>query len=238
MVSSDRVFEKPLESLFCFDEEVASVFDDMLERSVPFYKHSLDLSLQFLDRNLKDGDRVYDLGSSTGTMLLALEKFSSKNLELIGLDNSDAMVEKASQKARAFGSKATFINEDILRFSYKKSGAFISNYTLQFIRPQHREGFVKKLYERLNEDGVFILSEKLIGSDKKISKQMIDVYHEFKKNQGYSEYEIAQKREALENVLVPFSEDENRDMLKSAGFDSMETLFRWANFAMFIAIKK
>ncbi|MFP4333432.1 MAG: carboxy-S-adenosyl-L-methionine synthase CmoA [Campylobacterales bacterium] len=237
-MESDRVFEKPLESLFCFDAEVASVFDDMLERSVPFYKHSLDLSLQFLDRNLKEEDRVYDLGSSTGTMLLALEKFSPKKLELIGLDSSDAMVEKASQKARAFGSRVRFVKQDILSFKYKNSGAFISNYTLQFVRPQHREGFVKKLYESLREGGVFILSEKLIAHDKKISKQMIDVYHEFKKNQGYSEYEIAQKREALENVLVPFSEEENRDMLKNAGFDSIETLFRWANFASFIAIKK
>ena len=46
-----------------------------------------------------------------------------------------------------------------------------------------------------------------------------------------------QKREALENVLIPYTQDENEAMLKEAGFKYSELLFRWANFALFIAYK-
>jgi tRNA (cmo5U34)-methyltransferase len=114
---------------------------------------------------------------------------------------------------------------------------FVSNYTLQFIRPLHREKLVKKIYDALNEGGAFIFSEKLISSDKKLNKELIELYYAFKKSQGYSEYEIAQKREALENVLVPYTQEENIQMIKDAGFKHCEVVFRWANFATFIAIK-
>ena len=54
---------------------------------------------------------------------------------------------------------------------------------------------------------------------------------------SFSKLDTAQKREALENVLVPYSEDENIKMAKNCGFSHCEVVFRWANFATFIAIK-
>jgi len=233
----DNIFEKPIESLFSFDESVASVFDDMIERSVPFYRESLRLSAYFVSQNAKEGDLVYDLGSSTGNTLFAIEKLSEKKLKLIGIDNSEAMVKQAQNKAKAFGSRAIFEFGDITDSLFEKSNFFIANYTLQFIRPLKRALFVEKLYERLEKNGLFLLSEKVISEDKVITKQMIDLYHAYKKAQGYSEYEIAQKREALENVLVPFSVDENISMLKNAGFSSVEILFKWANFTTIVAKK-
>ena len=109
---------------------------------------------------------------------------------------------------------------------------------MQFIRPLQREKLVKKIYNSLRNEGIFIFSEKVISSNKILDKQYIDEYYEFKKTQGYSEFEIAQKREALENVLVPYTEEENKKMILDVGFDHCETLFKWVNFATFIAIKK
>ena len=114
----------------------------------------------------------------------------------------------------------------------------ISNYTLQFIRPLQREKLVNKIFKGLEKGGVFIFSEKVISSNRVLDKQYIDEYYEFKKTQGYSEYEISQKREALENVLIPYTEEENKKMILDAGFEHCETLFKWVNFATFIAIKK
>jgi tRNA (cmo5U34)-methyltransferase len=113
----------------------------------------------------------------------------------------------------------------------------ISNYTLQFIRPLLREKLVKKIYDALSENGIFIFSEKVISSHKVLNKHCIDEYYAFKKNQGYSEFEIAQKREALENVLIPYTQEENLQMIKDAGFSHCEVIFKWVNFATFIAIK-
>jgi len=232
----DKIFNKPIQKQFEFDEEVANVFDDMLNRSVPFYKENLNLQINILKKFLKENDKVIDLGSSTGTFLIELSK-KIKNLNLLGIDNSPAMVQKAKLKAKAFGSNAKFIEADFLEYDLSNSKAIIANYTIQFVRPLKREKLIQKIYNSLKNDGIFLMSEKLITENKKLNKIMIDLYYDFKKEMGYSEYEIAQKREALENVLIPYTMNENLQMLQNAGFKDVEIIFRWNNFATFIAFK-
>lgn len=233
----DKIFEKSITKQFEFDEEVASVFDDMLNRSVPYYKEMQRLTINFALSFLKDDDVVYDLGCSTASTLIELSKHCDKKLNLFGIDNSEAMLNRARNKAKAFGVDINFIEGDIDNVDFKASNLVISNYTLQFIRPLQREKLIKKIYNSLENKGIFIFSEKVISSDKTLNKKCIDEYYDFKKSQGYSEFEIAQKREALENVLIPYTEEENKKMIKDAGFSHCETLFKWVNFATFIAIK-
>jgi tRNA (cmo5U34)-methyltransferase len=233
----DKVFTKPIKKQFEFDEEVAAVFDDMLERSVPFYKESQKLTLFFALKQLQEGGVAYDLGCSTATLLIALSKKLKKSATLIGLDNSEAMLERARKKCEAFGVEIELKNADILEYDYSQADLFVSNYTLQFVRPLIREELVKKVASSLKKDGIFIFSEKVISHHSKLNKELIECYYDFKKEQGYSEYEIVQKREALENVLVPYSEEENIKMAKNCGFSHCEVVFRWANFATFIALK-
>lgn len=233
----DKVFEKSITKQFEFDEEVASVFDDMLNRSVPYYKQMQALTIDFALNYLEENDKVYDLGCSTASTLIELSKHCSKKLELIGIDNSQAMLNRAKNKCNAFGVDINLINADMHNIDLYDAKLIISNYTLQFIRPLLREKLVKKIYDALNENGIFIFSEKVISSNKILNKQYIDEYYKFKKTQGYSEFEIAQKREALENVLIPYTQEENLQMIKDAGFSHCEVLFKWVNFATFIAIK-
>ncbi|QDF29621.1 carboxy-S-adenosyl-L-methionine synthase CmoA [Halarcobacter anaerophilus] len=235
---TDKVFEKTITKQFEFDEDVASVFDDMLSRSIPFYKEMQRLTINFGLKFLKESDKVYDLGCSTASTLIELSKHSPFPLELIGIDNSEAMLQRARKKCKAFGVEVKLLNEDLHKANYDDAKLIISNYTLQFIRPLQREKLVKKIYNSLQKDGIFIFCEKVISSDKVLGKQYIDEYYEFKKRQGYSEFEISQKREALENVLIPYTEEENKNMILDAGFSHCETLFKWVNFATFIAIKK
>ena len=233
---NDKVFTKPIKKQFEFDEEVAVVFDDMLSRSVPHYEESQKITQFFALKNLEDGGVLYDLGCSTASLLISLAK-NTKDAKLVGLDNSDAMLEQARKKADAYGVDIELVNGDILDYDYNKANVFVSNYTLQFIRPLVREKLVKKISDSLKKDGVFIFSEKVISHHPKLNKDLIEFYYDFKKSNGYSEFEIAQKREALENVLVPYSEEENIKMALNNGFTHCEVISRWANFATFIAIK-
>ncbi|PLY14984.1 carboxy-S-adenosyl-L-methionine synthase CmoA [Sulfurimonas sp. CVO] len=234
---NDKVFAKPIKKQFEFDEEVAAVFDDMLQRSVPFYKESQKITEFFALKQLQEGGVAYDLGCSTATLLINISRKLKTGATLVGLDNSEAMLEQARKKCEAFKADIELENADILEYDYKEADLFISNYTLQFIRPLIREELVKKISSSLKKGGVFIFSEKVISHHSKLNKDLIECYYAFKKEQGYSEYEIMQKREALENVLVPYSEDENIKMAKNCGFSHCEVVFRWANFATFIAIK-
>jgi tRNA (cmo5U34)-methyltransferase len=238
-MKTDTLFTKPISKQFEFDDDVAAVFDDMLSRSVPFYKESQQLTTRFCLNALSEGGRAIDLGCSTASLLLQVERglaFPDKS-ELIGIDNSHAMIEHARKKIEAYRSNILLVEGDILDHPFGHTRAIVCNYTLQFIRPMMREKLVQKIYDSLEEGGVFIFSEKVLSENSTLNKQLIDCYYDYKKAQGYSEYEIVQKREALENVLIPYTVDENSAMVKKNGFKSCDVLFQWANFATFIACK-
>ena len=233
----DKVFTQKIEKKFEFDEAVASVFDDMLSRSVPFYDEVRKLIISLIVAEEAEGKKVLDLGSSTAKFLLDLSSKMKTDMQLKGLDNSEAMLDRARQKCQAFGANINLEYGDMLEYVYEQEDVVVANYTLQFIRPIERLGLIRNIYEGLNEEGQFIFSEKVVFKEKKLDKQMIDIYYAYKKEQGYSDFEIAQKREALENVLIPFTIEENIRMCRDAGFESVETVFQWANFVTFVAKK-
>ena len=236
-MKKDEVFTKEVNKKFEFDEAVASVFDDMLSRSVPFYDEVRKLVISLILAEQKKGMNVLDLGSSTAKFLLDLQSKAQVPMKLKGIDNSQAMLDRATQKCQAFGANVELELADMLEYNYDNEDVIIANYTLQFIRPMQRLELMKKIYEGLNNDGMFIFSEKIIFEDKSLDKEMINIYYTYKKEQGYSEYEISQKREALENVLIPFTIKENIQMCKDAGFTKIETVFQWANFVTFVVKK-
>jgi len=236
-MSKDKVFTEKINKKFEFDEAVASVFDDMLSRSVPFYDEVRKLIISLILSKQKEGMKVLDLGSSTAKFLLDLHSKASVELKLKGLDNSQAMLDRATQKCQAFGADIALELADMLTYDYENEDVIVANYTLQFIRPMQRLELIEKIYQGLNDEGMFIFSEKIVFQDKVLDKEMIDIYYDYKKEQGYSEYEIAQKREALENVLIPFTIQENIRMCKDAGFTKIETVFQWANFVTFVVKK-
>ena len=236
-IQKDKVFTQAIKKKFEFDESVASVFDDMLSRSVPFYDEVRKLIISLILAEQTEGLKVLDLGSSTAKFLLDLHSKMDVKMHLKGLDNSQAMLDRAGQKCQAFGANIELEFADMLTYHYENEDVVVANYTLQFIRPMQRIELIKKIYEGMNDNGVFIFSEKVVFDDKTLDKQMIDTYYEYKKEQGYSEYEIAQKREALENVLIPFTIKENIQMCKDAGFKNIETVFQWANFVTFLVKK-
>jgi len=233
----DEVFKNKITKQFEFDEDVASVFDDMLNRSVPFYNEVLDLTSSFVLKYVKENSTIYDLGCSTASTLIHIAKHSKYNLNLIGIDNSEAMLKRAYLKTKAFGLDIKLLNQDIFDVKLQNSSVIIANYTLQFIRPLQRETLIKKIYNSLDSNGIFIFSEKVITENTTLNKHYIDKYYEFKKTQGYSEFEISQKRESLENILIPYSYEENKKMILNAGFKHFDCIFKWVNFSTFIAIK-
>ncbi len=232
----DNIFKQKVQKQFEFDEKVASVFDDMISRSVPFYKENLALITALVAKLADKHARICDLGCSTASLLLELWRVNS-HFVLSGVDNSKAMIESAKNKSQAFGAKIAFYEGNLCEFELLENDIFIANYTLQFIRPPQRQALIKKIYQKLKPKGFFIMSEKILYEDAILANKIIDIYSNYKHAQGYTRLEIAKKREALENVLVPYSEKENIAMLENAGFKKVESFFKWANFESFIAFK-
>jgi tRNA (cmo5U34)-methyltransferase len=240
-MARDTIFEtKSPAERFEFNDRVADVFDDMLDRSVPFYRQVIEMTAEIMGRSLKPGDRVYDLGCSTGTTLLFLAReLAHKKLVFTGVDNSKAMLDRALRKVQMFSMSGSidFIEHDITRVALTEAGGVILNYTLQFITPAIRGEFLRRICKELRDGGVLVLSEKVVCPDRDRNEQFLGSYHRYKKRRGYSELEIANKREALENVLIPLSREENSSLLRQAGFSRVDTFFQWFNFVSFVACK-
>ncbi|GAA7043650.1 carboxy-S-adenosyl-L-methionine synthase CmoA [Helicobacter pylori] len=240
----DTLFNESLNKRFCFDEKVAHVFDDMLERSIPYYHEMLNLGAYFIAQNLKENlhpkslsnPLIYDLGCSTGNFFIALNQQIQQDIELIGIDNSMPMLKKAQEKLKDFNN-VRFECMDFLEVEFKEASAFSLLFVLQFVRPMQREVLLKKIYNSLALNGVLLVGEKIMSEDRILDKQMIELYYLYKQNQGYSHNEIAFKREALENVLVPYSLKENVALLESVGFKHVEAVFKWVNFTLLVARK-
>lgn len=232
----DMVFCNENKKQFEFDESVACVFDDMLDRSIPLYEQNIQFLANLIYKLYPQNAVIVDLGCSTANTLLALYK-KNQNYTLYGYDNAKAMLKMAQEKSSAYGANLQLFNADILSLNIPTCDILIANYMLQFIRPIKRDMLVKNIYNSLNNEGYFIFSEKIICEDKKLHKILIDLYMDFKKQNGYSEFEISQKREALENVLVPYTEEENKQMIFNAGFSDINILLKWGNFCTYLAKK-
>jgi len=246
MTEQDKLFNNETGRVqdFAFDEHVARVFDDMVSRSVPFYDEiqriQAGLVMDFLPA---ESGVVCDLGCSTGTTIahLATHPDSPASAHFIGFDNSEPMLDKArnklSEQINAGRVSLNFADLSCLA-ELPDCDVVILNWALQFVRPIGREGLLKTVFTALKPGGILLLSEKILVTDTVLNRLYIDHYLQFKKSQsGYTDIENQRKREALENVLVPYRLDENYELLERAGFKHRDTYFQWFNFVCIIAVK-
>jgi tRNA (cmo5U34)-methyltransferase len=183
---------------------------------------------------------VYDLGCSTGTTFLDIHPRVDPSVKFVGIDNSEEMLKKCRQKLTEAGMDRQLdlqcldLNSGV---PVRDASIVMLILTLQFVRPLHRDRLIADIYRGLNENGALILVEKVLGEDSMFNRLFINYYYDMKRRNGYSDVEITQKREALENVLIPYKLLENREMLLRAGFRYVDTFFKWYNFCGMIAVK-
>jgi tRNA (cmo5U34)-methyltransferase len=230
---------KPMVADFQFGAETTAVFDDMLHRSVPYYEEMQRMMTELAADFAVDGTNVYDLGCSTGATLLALSGLD-RDVTFVGIDSSDAMLARADETLRAVDPPRRYAlrNQDLHQgLVIENASVVVMSLTLQFVRPLHRERVVRAIYNGLNPQGCLILIEKVLEEESLTNRLFIKHYYDFKRRNGYAEIEIAQKREALENVLIPYRLEENRELLRSTGFRYPEIFFKWYNFCGMLAVK-
>ncbi len=240
----DEIFAAPRPKIddFNFGHETAVVFDDMLGRSVPFYDEIQRMTGELVSDFAADGTKIYDLGCSTCTTFLQIGKVLPRdlNVRFVGVDSSKEMLEIARRKlvegrfGRAFELQCADLNQGVV---IEDASVVLMVLTLQFIRPLYREHLIRSIHRGMTDEGCLILVEKVLGESSTFNRLFIERYYDMKKKNGYSDLEIAQKREALENVLIPYRLDENRELLKKCGFAHVEVFFKWYNFCAIVAMK-
>jgi len=235
----DEIYKDKVDiSRFTFDQKVVDVFDDMVLRSVPGYKQMIEL-IGLAGRTYPViNSNVYDLGCSTGAVTLSIaSNLKSESVKIFSIDNSKEMIEQCSKNL--FGTEANiqYICDDIENIQFENASLIVLNLTLQFIKPKNRSKLVKRMYDSLLPGGALIISEKIIHKNKETNKSLISLHESFKRENGYSETEIAQKRKAIEEVLIPESIEQHLKRLSDSGFKKPLVQMQCINFASFLAVK-
>jgi len=240
----DSLYSQPLGEVngFAFDENVAQVFPDMIQRSVPGYQTIIAAIGLLSGRFARPHSVCYDLGCSLGAASFAMrQNITVENCKIIAVDNSSAMLARLEnlleQETLRYSTVIELQCADIRDVKIENASVVVLNFTLQFLAVEDREKLLAKIYAGLLPNGALIISEKLAFEDERQQALQIDLHHAFKKAQGYSALEISQKRTALENVLIPETFAQHQQRLQSVGFSSTELWFQYFNFSSFIALK-
>ena len=226
---------------FVFDDKVAAVFDDMIRRSVPGYGTVIAMTKVFAEHYAQADSTCYDLGCALGASTLAMRKgIVQPECRIVAVDNSESMVRQCCQIMDSDDSNVPVEvkQADIRDVPIENASVVVMNFTLQFLSPDQRDTMIQKIYDGLHPGGVLLLSEKISYEDKDKEIFETDMHHEFKKLMGYSDMEVAQKRKALENVLVRDTLETHKDRLTRAGFNKAHIWFQCFNFMSLAAFKE
>ena len=241
----DRLFAQPLEQVpdFVFNEDVVRVFPDMIKRSVPGYPTIVENLGVLAARFAQPHTALYDLGASLGAVTQSLRRHvRSDGCRVIAVDNSAAMVERCRQYLTAQDSMfqellpVQVLEADILALPFEPASVVAMNFTLQFIAPDQRLALLARIRQALLPGGALILSEKLRFADEQAQDLLNELHLDFKRANGYSELEIAQKRSAIENVMRPDTLETHQERLLAAGYSKVVPWFQCLNFASLIAL--
>ncbi|MEH6569459.1 MAG: carboxy-S-adenosyl-L-methionine synthase CmoA [Halioglobus sp.] len=226
--------------LFTFDHNVARVFPDMIKRSVPGYTTIIAMTGLMAGRYAQSGSNIYDLGCSLGASTLSMrQNIQHRDCQIIGVDNSLDMLERCKSVIDTDSHEVPVIlNHDNLQNTViNNASVVVLNFTLQFIDLEQRDTVIQNIYQGLRPGGIMVLSEKVTFEDPHLNTLNIDLHHEFKRANGYSDLEIAQKRDAIEDVLRPETLKQHKQRIADAGFGSCDVWFQCFNFASLVALK-
>ncbi|MEN4767431.1 carboxy-S-adenosyl-L-methionine synthase CmoA [Duffyella gerundensis] len=242
MSNRDTLFSAPIDKLgdWTFDERVAEVFPDMIQRSVPGYSNIISMIGMLAERFVQPHSQVYDLGCSLGAATLSVRRnIQVDGCKIIAIDNSPAMVERCRRHIDAFraDTPVEVIEADIRAVPIENASLVVLNFTLQFLDPNERLALLERIWHGLKPGGALVVSEKFNFDDAEVGELLFNMHHDFKRANGYSELEISQKRSMLENVMLTDSVNTHKARLKQAGFTHAELWFQCFNFGSLVALK-
>ena len=240
-MEKDRVFaqKKDIVAPFQFNETVTRVFDDMLQRSVPLYRESILRQAQLAKRFYRTGTRMYDLGCSNGNLgLTILDEMENQTFSMIAVDSSLPMIRTYAGRLVPYPAGRIHLVCGLLEnVKIENASVVLINLTLQFLAPEKRDRLIHRIYDGMEPGGILLLTEKTVHPDQETDALEVAFYKRFKRENGYSDLEISQKRDALEKVLIPDTLDIHRQRIADAGFSGFDIWMKWFNFVSMMAVK-
>lgn len=227
--TDDKIKSKP--SNWVFDDQVAANFDEHIRKSVPCYPQVQALAEKLSDWFTYPNCAVLDFVASTGETLKRIKNRHSKTFNLIGYDNSPAMVDQAKLK------KVKVELADLEKsFEFPAHSFSLCLFSLQFLRPNARRDLLKQIWRKLEYSGALFVAEKVLGSTPQTQDILQQLYWESKELNGFSCEQIFNKAKALRGCMYPKTIEENEHEFHELGFNH-EIIFKDSQFCGWLLTK-
>jgi tRNA (cmo5U34)-methyltransferase len=221
-----------------FSPEVAAVFDEHVEASVPFYQPIQELAAEVADWAAPAGATIADLGAATGTTCERIQRrHPDRGYTFHLYDAAEEMLDRA--RGKLVGAKV--LPTQILSYQQRLEAGLrhsfasltLALFTLQFLDPTDRHAVLQMARGCARDEGALLVAEKLRLPDSRWHEIAAAVSHDWKAARGIGHEAIRAKERALRGVLVPLTDDQNRRMITAAGWAGVEVLFRWHSWAVY-----
>lgn len=209
-----------------FSFETINNFDKHISGSILGYEILHNLIVNISSFFIKKNTTPIDLGCTSGMLIEIIEQ--KYNCKCIGFDITDKQFKKG------FDLRLQDITD--INFNIPKTNLIFSIFTLQFIELSKRIQVLKNIYNSLEKNGCLIICEKEIAKNGIIQECFTFSNYDYKKN-NFTNDEILKKEVDLRNIMNPLQSNDNIELLKKAGFKTIETFFQSLNFKGYICIK-
>ena len=219
-----------------FDEE-AEQYDGIIRNVIPYYSQIVEAIVNSIPFKRDDEIEVIDLGCGTGTISRAILDLYP-NARFTCVDMAPNMLKMAERKL-VDAKEVRFINCDFYKFEFdKKYDAVVSSLALHhLITDDDKLGFYRKISDSIKPGGIFVNGDVVQASH----QWLYDMYME--KLKEYMAKSIP--LDEIEKTWVPLHYREDNPMammkhielLKEAGFNTMDIVWKYYNFAVYIAMK-
>jgi tRNA (cmo5U34)-methyltransferase len=216
-------------------EDEAEEFDSIIKKLIPHYSEMVDILASSVPFSKEYAFSMIDLGCGTGTISKAVKDIYP-NVKITCVDIAEKMLEIAKEKIN--GNIIT-IQADFNNLEFPgKYDLVVSSLALHHLENDaDKLCFYKKIFSAMNNGGVFINIDVVLGSDDFLQKLYMEKWKDFM-GKNVSAEEIDNKW--LKNYYAedrPAKLITHLEMLKECGFSCADVIYKYFNYAVYTGKK-
>lgn len=219
---------------WAWGDGLARRFDTHAAAHIPMYAESHALTVELSDWHVTPGSKVYDLGSSTGTLAMMLGE-RHPHARVVGVDAEDEMTRVA--RGRCTMANVRFETANVLELPLQECSYVTACHLTPFLRNRDRTALFAAVHEALLAHGAFVLFEKSAPADAESAAIASSVLTSYKLAHGVDAATVVVKEQALRGVMSLRPPAETEHALLEAGFWKVTSIMRWMNWDGFLAVK-
>ncbi len=222
-----------LENIKNLFDVVSKIYDKSRQIFIPCYEDFYETTTDFIASSIKP-KQIVDLGSGTGLLSMYYYKhFPYASYSLV--DIADKMLDIARARFASLNNVQYLVKDYTNDYDFS-ADTVISALSIHHLEDEAKLNLFKKIYAHLPSGGVFINYDQFCGKDEKMTEALDKYWYLHLEKSSLSPLEIErwQERRLLDREC---SVDAEQSMLKDAGFDFVECVYRMQKFAVIVARK-